>query len=76
MVHVELPYDFGTFVKVKYDEYHAEYCGTVAAYTVTDEGFLIWVSAYNESMTGEWLPRHVTPMTESEIQELIAKYEK
>ena len=75
MVHVELPYDFGTFVKVKWDERNVEYCGTVAAYTVTDEGYLVWVSAYNESMTGEWLSRHVTPMTEEEIQELIAKYE-
>lgn len=42
MVHVELPYDFGTFVKVKWDERHIEYCGTVAAYTVTDEGYLVW----------------------------------
>ena len=74
MIHVDLPYDYGTFVKVKCEKYQTEYCGTVAAYTVTDDGYLVWVSAYKESMTGEWLPEHITPMTESEIQELISKY--
>lgn len=67
MFRVELPYDIGTFLKVKNTDGKVEYCGTVAAYTVTDDGWLVWVSGYKQPVTGECFPEQVELMTEEEI---------
>lgn len=74
MFTVELPYDIGTFMKVKNKDGSIEYCGTVAAYTVADDGWLVWVSGYKEAVTGEYSPDEVELMTEKEIKELKKKY--
>lgn len=73
MFKVELPYDIGTFVKVKEEGFKDyNYFGTVASYTVVDEDdYLIWVSGYKEACAGEYLPKEVTPMTDEEIEKLI-----
>lgn len=76
MFTVELPYNIGSFMKVKNSKGEVEYYGTVSAYTVVDDGWLIWVSGYKQSVTGEYLPEEVEPMTEHEINELIQKYNK
>ena len=52
MVTVNLPYDYGTFMKVLNEDRTVQYCGTVVAYTVTDDGWLVWVSGYKEAVTG------------------------
>lgn len=70
MIHVDLPWNYGTFMKVKSSIKDVSYCGTVVAYTVTDDGWLVWVSGYKIPITGEYLPEEVEPMTESEIEEL------
>lgn len=73
MFTVELPYDIGTFMKVKKKNGEVEYYGTVAAYTVVDDGWLVWVSGYKESVTGEYLPEEVELMTEKEVEGLISR---
>lgn len=75
MFRVELPYDIGTFLKVKNKDGKVEYCGTVAAYTVTDDGWLVWVSGYKQPVTGECLPEQVELMTEEEIDILKGEYD-
>lgn len=74
MFTIELPYDIGTFMKVKNKHGEVEYCGTVAAYTVTDDEWLVWISGYKEAITGECLPEEVELMTAEEIVELKRKY--
>lgn len=75
MIHVDLPYDYGTFMKAKDKETgDVIFCGTVVAYTVCDDGWLVWVSGYRESCCGEFLPEEVEPMTELEIEDLMKKY--
>lgn len=74
MFAVELPYDIGTFMKVKKENGEVTYCGTVAAYTVVDDGWLVWVSGYKEAITGEYLPEEVEVMTAEEVEELKKKY--
>ena len=74
MLKVELPYDIGTFMKVKGRNGEVMYCGTVAAYTVTDDGWLIWISGYKQAVTGEYLPEEVELMTEEEIAELVQTF--
>lgn len=75
MIKVELPYDFGTFMKAKDFDGNVECRGSIVGYTVTDEGWLVWISAYKESFAGEYLPSMVEPMTEEEIEEMISEYE-
>lgn len=75
MIKIELPYDFGTFVKVKDKNREIEYCGIVAAYTVVDDGYLVWVSGYKQAVTGEFLPEDIELMSEEEIEELKKRYE-
>ena len=67
MPTVELPYEIGTFVRAMEDDI----LGTVAAYTVGKDGYLIWVSGYKEPWCGEYLPDTVRPLTEAEIAKLI-----
>ena len=74
-VYVELPYEFGTWMKVLNKDKTIAYCGTVVAYTVTDDGWLVYVSGYKEAVTGEYLPDEVVQMTQREIDELIRRYE-
>ena len=74
MFTVELPYDIGTFMKVKNKHGEVEYYGTVAAYTVAKDGWLVWVSGYKEPIAGECLPEDVELMTAEEIVELKRKY--
>ena len=74
MFTVELPYDIGTFVKVKTKNNGVQYYGTIAAYTVARDGWLIWVSGYKEAITGEYLPEEVELMTTEEVDELRRKY--
>lgn len=74
MFTVELPYDIGTFLKVKNAYGKVEYCGTVAAYTVTDDGWLVWVSGYKQPVGGECLPEQVEPMTAEEIDILKGEH--
>lgn len=74
MFTVELPYDIGAFMKVKKKNGEVEYYGTVAAYTVANDGWLVWISGYKEAITGECLPEDVELMSEEEIRELIARY--
>lgn len=71
MIHIDLPYDYGTFVKVKNKNGTVNYCGTVAAYTITDDGWSVWVSGYKEAITGEYLPDEIELMSEKEIEELL-----
>lgn len=74
MLKVELLYDIGTYMKVINSEGKTEYCGTVAAYTIVNDGWLVWVSGYKQAVTGEYLPDEVVPMSEEEIIELESKY--
>lgn len=76
MFSVELPYDIGTFVKALKENGKVDYYGTVAAYTICEDGWLVWVSGYRQAVTGEFLPEEVEVMTEWEINELIKKYGK
>lgn len=71
MFTVELPYNIGTFVKVKTENGKVDYYGTVAAYTVSQDGYLIWVSGYKEAITGEYLPEEVELMSDKEIKSLM-----
>ena len=68
MFTVELPYNIGTFVKVKTKNGEVDYYGTVAAYTVSQDGYLIWVSGYKEAITGEYLPEEVELISDKEIE--------
>ena len=74
MVTVNLPYDYGTFMKVLNEDKTVQYCGTVVAYTVVEDGWLVWVSGYKEAVTGEFEEHEVEVMTEEEIIELKKKY--
>ena len=74
MIHVDLPYDYGTFVKVKAKDSTIFFYGTVAAYMVSYDGYLVWVSGYRESWCGEYLPEEVEPMTKKEIAELKRRH--
>ena len=67
----ELPWDIGTFVKAVNSIENYTIFGTVAAYEVYDDGFCVWVSGYKEPVCGEFLPEHITPMTDEEIEALI-----
>jgi hypothetical protein len=75
MIHVDLPYDFGTFVKVKDEESNLIRYGSVAIYEVMDDGYLIWVSGYKEPWRGVYLPDMVELMSDDEIEVLVKKYE-
>lgn len=75
MFTVKLPYDIGTFVKALKENGEVDYCGTVAAYTICEDGWLVWVSGYKQAVTREYLPEEVEPMTEQEVEELVKKYE-
>ena len=75
MFKVELPYNIGTFVKITNPLFERKNApktlfGTVSAYTVTNDGYFIWVSGYKESWGGEYLPSEVSPMTAEEIEKL------
>lgn len=74
MIHVDLPYDFGTFVKVKDKDGNVDCCGVVSAYTVVDDIWIVWVSEYKETFCRIFLPEDVEPMNEIEISELKKKY--
>lgn len=74
MIHVDLPYDYGTFVKVKTKQSGTVDYGTVAAYMVMDDGWCIWVSGYRQSWCGEFLPEDIETMSELEIKELKVRY--
>ena len=71
MITIRLPYDIGTFVKVLTKSGEVDYLGTIAAYTVTNDGWLAWVSGYKEAVTGEYLPSEIEQMTDEEIEVLI-----
>ena len=71
MINIELPYDFGTFVKVLDDKKTVKYYGTISAYTVTEDGWLAWVSIYKQALSEECLPEEIKLMTEKEIKNLI-----
>lgn len=75
MIHIDLPYDFGTFVKVKDVEANLIRYGSVATYEVMDDGYLIWVSGYKEPWCGVYLPDMVELMSDDEIEVLVKKYE-
>lgn len=70
MFTVDLPYEIGIFVKVKPKDEDSILYGTVVAYTVGRDGYLIWVSGYKEPMTGEYLPEEIEPMNLEEIEQL------
>ena len=74
MITVNLPYDYGTFMKVLNEDKTVQYCGTVVAYTVVEDGWLVWVSGYKEAVTGEFEEHEIEVMTEEEIIELKKKY--
>ena len=74
MIHVDLPHDYGTFVKAKGKDGAVLFLGTIVAYMVTDDGYLIWVYAYKEAQCGEFLTEEIELMTEQEIAELKARY--
>lgn len=78
MFTVSLPYEIGTFVKVKASLSNStRFIGTVSAYTVTDPNkFLIWVSAYKNALAAECLPEDVVPLNESEIELFMKSYEE
>ena len=40
MIHVDLPHDYGTFVKAKGKDGAVLFLGTIVAYMVTDDGYL------------------------------------
>ena len=75
MIHVELPYDYGTFVKVKNNNGIVTCRGTVSAYMVVEDGYIVLVSRYNQPWETECLPEQVEPMTELEIEELASEIE-
>lgn len=74
MTYVELPYDYGTFVKVKNENGDVDFHGTVEAYTVTEDGYFVWVSGYKQPCCAECLPEQIELMTESEIEELVKEF--
>lgn len=71
MIHVDLPYDYGTFVKVKNEDEKVLLRGTVVAYSVDKDGYLIWVSDFCEPWCGECLPDSVESMNAEEIEMLL-----
>lgn len=75
MIHIDLPYDYGTFVRVKDENGNIPYCGTVSAYTLASTGFLIWVSGYKQPYCGEYQLEEIELMNKSEIEELIKSFE-
>ena len=75
MFTVTLPYDIGTFMKVKNKDGTVAYKGTVSCYTVTENSYLLWVSGYKEAITGECLLEDVEPMTDEEIYSLKIEYD-
>ena len=74
MIHVDLPYDYGTFVKVKNEKTGNFDCGTIVAYMVSYDGWCVWVSGYKEAWCGEFLPEDIELMSQSEIDKLKKKY--
>ena len=78
MFTISLPYEIGTFVKVKTSLTNpTSFMGTVSAYTVTHPNeFLIWVSAYKDALAAECLPEEVVPLNESEIELLKKNHTK
>lgn len=66
----ELPYKIGTFIRAKGKIDGVQILGTVAAYELYDDGYMIWVSGYRESICGVFLPEDVVPLTDEEIYEL------
>lgn len=64
------PYDYGTFVKTN-DRSGVTIRGTVSAYTVTESGYLIWVSGYNTPCCAECLPEEVELMSKHEIAAML-----
>lgn len=74
MIHVELPYDFGTFVKIKDVDSSATLYATISSYFVYRDGVTVWVSGYKEAWCGEYLMEEIELMTEEEIKQLKEKY--
>lgn len=66
----ELSYEIGTFVRAKDKIYGVQILGTVAAYELYDDGYMIWVSGYRESICGVFLLEDVVLLTDEEIYEL------
>ena len=52
----ELPYEIGTFVRAKGKIDGAQILGTVAAYELYDDGYMIGVFVYLESICGMFIP--------------------
>jgi len=72
MIKVELPYDFGDFVKGKSPNGEHFFYGTVEAYNcVVKNGFFVCVSGYKEPISVEFKPSDVTLLTDEEIGQLI-----
>lgn len=70
MIKVELPLDIGTFVREK----DTNFIGTVNAYTVFSDGYLVWVSGYRNAECGEFELEELEVLTEDEIKEIEGKY--
>ena len=66
MFTVELPYEIGTFVRVKTD-FTKRPVGSVVAYTVHENGYFIWVSYHKQSGAEECDPENVEPLSEDVI---------
>jgi len=75
MIKLELPYNYGDFVKAKLPEGDFLF-GTVSAYNcVVKDGFLVCVSGYKQPICGDFIPSEVTLLTEEEINQLIKEHE-
>jgi hypothetical protein len=71
MFTVELPYDYGTFVKVpSKEEKDKEICCIVTGYTISEDELLILVTGYTNLFIGGYLETEITVMTEEEIEEI------
>ena len=71
MIHVNLPYDHGTFVKVKDTDGNIAFYGRVAGYAVYKDGYTVYISEGSGTVIcGEFLPEEVEPLTAQEIAEL------
>ena len=69
---VKLPYQFGQFVRIK----ETNAIGTINAYTVFEDGILVWVSGYKQSWCGEFEENEFFLLKKEEELEVINKYKE
>ena len=62
MIHVSLPYNYGTMMKVKDSDGNIAFYGRVVGYAVYEDGYTIYMSeGSGTSICGEFLPEEVEP---------------